>query len=113
MAELLYGRGTRSAQEVQQEIDTFWAELETSGQLRKEVVDAGVDLGALPTEARSEAIQVTVRGAGLDPTMVSLVVAFAPIANEALVSLWKRVLLPRIRDRYGRDAVREEKTPES
>jgi hypothetical protein len=40
-------------------------------------------------------------------------VAFAPVANAVLLSLWSKVLLPRIRSRYGRDAIRDEKPPES
>ena len=110
---LLYGRGTRSADEVQQEIDKFWAEVETSEQLRKDLADAGVDLSGVSGTERGNAIRVSVRGAGIEPTAVALVIAFAPVANEVLISLWKRVLLPRIRDRYGRDAIGDEKPPQA
>lgn len=112
MTELLYRRGTRSADEVQREIDKFWAELDTDD-LRKELADVGIDLDAVPAEERTSAIRVSVRGAGLDPLSVTLVVAFAPVANAVLLSLWRKVLLPRIRSRYGRDAIRDEKPPES
>jgi len=112
MTELLYGRGTRSADEVQREIDKFWAELDTSDELRKELADAGVDLDTVPVAERQDAIKVSVRGAGIDPASVSLIVAFAPVANAVLISLWTQVLLPRIRSRYGRDAIRDEKPAE-
>ncbi|MCA2211316.1 hypothetical protein [Jidongwangia harbinensis] len=110
MTELVYGRGTRSADEVQREIDRFWAELEHDDKLQAELRAAGLDLRAVPPERRPEAIQVRVRGAGLDPTSVALIVAFAPVANAVLVSLWEQVLLPKIRDRFGRDAIRDEET---
>jgi hypothetical protein len=113
MTELFYARGTRSADEIQREIDQFWAALDGSDENPKEVAEAGIDLGALSGAERQDAIRVGVRGAGVDPTAVTLVVAFAPAANAALISLWKQVLLPRIRSRYGRDAIREEKPPES
>ena len=113
MTELAYGRGTRSAEEVQREIQKFWAELDTSDEAAKRLADAGIDLDDLPREGRADAIRVSVRGAGVEPTAVALVIAFAPVANELLVSLWKEVLLPQIRNRYGRDAIRDEKPPES
>jgi hypothetical protein len=113
MTELLYARGTRSADEIQHEIDQFWASLDGSEGLGKELTDAGIDLGAVSEVARRDAIRVDVRGAGVDPTAVTLVVAFAPTANAILISLWTQVLLPRIRDKFGRDAIRDEKPPES
>ncbi len=113
MTELAYGRGTRSADEVQREIQNFWDDLDSSDELRKELADAGVDVDSLPQQNRENAIRVSVRGAGVEPTAVALVIAFAPVANEVLISLWKQVLLPRIRSRYGRDAIRDEKPPES
>jgi hypothetical protein len=109
MTELLYSRGTRSAEEVQREIDSFWDSLESDDDLRKEVRNAGIDDAELEGLDRQEAISVSVRGAGLDPTLVSLVVAFAPTVNAVIVSLWKKVILPRIRRKYGRDAVGSEK----
>uniref|UniRef100_UPI003F4987B1 hypothetical protein n=1 Tax=Actinoplanes sp. CA-084688 TaxID=3239901 RepID=UPI003F4987B1 len=113
MAELLYGRGRRSAAEVQREIDTFWAEVDTDDELRKELANAGIDLDEVPADERAGAIRVGVHGAGVDPGSVALIVAFAPVANTVLVSLWKQVLLPRIRSRYGRDAIQDERPPRS
>jgi hypothetical protein len=113
MTELVYGRGTRSADEVQREIEKFWTELDDSDELHKELVAAGIDIDSLPQDERADAIRISVRGAGVDPLTVSLVIAFAPAANAVLTSLWKQVLLPRIRSRYGRDAIRDEKPPRS
>ena len=60
------------------------------------VAEAGVDATSLPEDKRADAIRVSVRGAGVEPTMVSLIIAFAPAANEVLIALWKRLvgLLP-------------------
>jgi hypothetical protein len=113
MTQLMYARGTRSADEIQREVDKFWGELADDEQLRTEVAAAGIDAPAVLELKGPDAIRVGVRGAGLEPTAVALVIAFAPVANEVLISLWKQVLLPRIRSRYGRDAIRDEKPPET
>jgi hypothetical protein len=112
MTELVYARGTRSADEVQREVDSFWDAFEHDGELRQEVQDAGIELSELDAVNRQGGITVSVRGAGLDPALVSLIVAFAPAVNTVAVSLWKKVLLPRIRRRYGRDAVGHERPSE-
>jgi hypothetical protein len=113
MTQLMYVRGTRSADEIQREVDKFWDELADDEELRTELASAGIDAPAVLALKSPDAIRVGVRGAGLDPTTVALVIAFAPVANEMLVSLWKEVLLPRIRSRYGRDAIQDEKPPET
>jgi hypothetical protein len=113
MTELLYVRGTRSVEEIQQEIGRFWAEVDESDELRSELAAAAIDRDTLPSGGdREGAVRVGVRGAGLDPTAVAIVVSFAPVANTVLITLWKDVILPRIRRRYGRDAVRDERPPE-
>src|SRR5438552_12518786 len=113
MTEIWYVRGTRSADEVQREIDEFWAEFAASEQLRKEVGEAGIDPADLARLDPSTAIRTRVHGAGIGPDGVALVVAFAPIVNTAVISLWNKVILPRIRRRYGSDAIRPERPPES
>lgn len=112
MTEILYSRGTRSADDVQREIDSFWDAFDHDDELRKEVQDAGIETSELAQVDRQGAISVRVKGAGLDPALVSLVVAFAPAVNAVVVSLWKKVILPRIRRRYGRDAVGPERSSE-
>jgi hypothetical protein len=111
MTELRYARGTRSVAEVQHDVDEFWAEFVGGEELRKEVENAGFDVTMLDGVDREGAIRVSARGAGIGPETVAIVVAFAPAVNAALISLWTEVLLPRIRRRYGRDAIGDEQQP--
>jgi len=108
MTQLCYSRGTRSVDEVQRDVDEFWAEFVEGEELRKEVENAGFDVTMLDGVDREGAIRVSARGAGIGSETVAIVVAFAPAINAALISLWVKVLLPRIRRQYGRDAIREE-----
>ena len=109
---LSYMRGTRSADEIQREIDSFWESLYSNDELREKVKNAGIDIPEYAVDDWHDAIRVKVKGAGLDPSSVELIVAFAPTANAIAVSLWKKVILPRIKHRYGRDAVGEERSSE-
>jgi hypothetical protein len=111
MTELRYSRGTRSVDEVQRDVDEFWTEFANGEELRKEVENAGIDVAMLDGVDREGAIRISARGAGIASERVAIIVAFAPIINTALISLWTEVLLPRIRRRYGRDAIREEQHP--
>ncbi|MEU4161712.1 hypothetical protein [Actinoplanes sp. NPDC026670] len=113
MTELVYARGTRSAAEVQQDIDRFWDRLDDSDVVQA-LAEAGVDRRDLPPAGeREKTVQVSALGAGLDPTAVALIVAFAPTANEILITVWTQVILPRIRRRYGRDAVGDQRPPDA
>lgn len=106
--EITYLRGELSAEQLSKEIGDFWAELKVSSQLQTELAAAGFDLGALADVERSEAISVRVGSSGADPASVLLIIAFAPTANRVLKDLWATTLLPRIRRRWGDDAVRDE-----
>jgi hypothetical protein len=54
---------------------------------------------------RPDAVTVRVDGSGTDPTVVLLVIAFAPAGNRVLKDLWATAILPRIRRRWGEDAI--------
>jgi hypothetical protein len=45
---------------------------------------------------------------GVDPISTLLIITFAPAANRVLKDLWTTVLLPRIRRRWGDDAIGDE-----
>jgi hypothetical protein len=45
----------------------------------------------------------------VDPTTAVLLVSLAPSANRIIKDLWKKIVLPRIRERWGDDAIGEEK----
>ena len=101
---LVYSRGVLSAEQLQSEISQFWHELETSPALKAELKASEID----PEMLSENGITVHVGASGVDPTAALLIITFAPAANRALKDLWTTVLLPRIRRRWGDDAVGNE-----
>ena len=104
---ITYSRGLLSAEQVQQEIAKFWAELETSSELQGELASAGISDELLRSINPSDAITVRVDSSGVDPVTVSLIITFAPTVNQALKDVWNTVLLPRIRRRWGDNAIND------
>jgi hypothetical protein len=49
---------------------------------------------------------------GVDPTTAVILVTLAPSANLIIKDLWRKIVLPRIRKRWGDDAIGEEKRSE-
>src|ERR1017187_10215175 len=106
--DFTYIRGRLSADQIEGEIARFWAELKVSSELEDQLDAAGVSSGALTDIDRRDMIAVRVDSSGADPASVLLVIAFAPAANRVLKDLWATVLLPRIRRRWGDDAMGDE-----
>lgn len=100
-----YGPGSVTPAEIQRSIDEFWAEYERDPAVQQEVDRAGVDLASVDTADRPTLVRARPKGSGLDPATVELIVAFAPAGNYVAFSLWRDVLLPRIKHRRGEDAV--------
>jgi hypothetical protein len=108
LEELTYWRGQLSVERLQQEIAEYWTALEVSPELQSEATSAGLTRAMLGELDPADAISIRVDSSGVDPATVALVVAFAPTANRVLKDLWTTVLLPRIRSRWGDDAVGNE-----
>ncbi len=105
--ELTYSRGQLSAEQIQQEVAKFWAELETSSALQTELAAAGITSELLRDVNPSDAITVRVDSSGVDPVTVSLIIMFAPTANRVLRDVWTTAILPRIRRRWGDNAIED------
>ena len=105
--ELTYSRGQLSVEQIQQEIAKFWAELETSPELQAELAATGISREVLRDSNPNDAITVRVDSSGVDPVSVSLIIVFAPAANRVLKDVWTTVLLPRIRRRWGDNAIND------
>jgi hypothetical protein len=103
--ELIYARGQLSAESLQQEIARFWADVPESPELQAEVAAAGLDYPAPDNALLAGQITVRPGSSGADPVTVALIVAFAPAANRMLKDVWATVILPRIKRRWGQDAV--------
>lgn len=101
--EIDYKIGTLSADALNKELDEMWGALREDGALREEAAAAGIDLAEIDALERSP-IEVRSDEAGFDP--VSIVIVVAGIVAK---DLWKEVLLPRIRARYGAEAVGPER----
>lgn len=109
--EHVYSRGELSIDQIETEIAQFWQEFDTSASslLDSELFAAGLDQAALSNVDRRNGITIRASASGADPTVVLIIVSFAPSANRIVKDLWAAVLLPRIRRRWGNDAIGEEK----
>lgn len=102
---LVYSQGQLSAEQVEQEIRRFWGELDASPELQAELADKGLESVTLREINLADAIQVHTGPSSVDPLSVSIIIAFAPTASTVLKDLWSEVILPRIRRRWGDDAI--------
>jgi hypothetical protein len=106
--EFFYTHGELSIEAIQAEIAKFWAELNADTEIQSELAGVGLAPDAFLSIDLDQAITVRADSSGADPTSVLLIVALAPTANNILKDVWKTVLLPRIRRRWGQDAIGQE-----
>ncbi len=113
--ELVYARGDLSVDQVQAEIAQFWQALDNPGsseveaELSAKLSATGLDRAALASFDRGNAITVRAAASGADPIAVVLLVTLAPSTNRIIKDLWATIVLPRIRQRWGDNAIGEEK----
>ncbi|MQS17636.1 hypothetical protein F7Q99_36975 [Streptomyces kaniharaensis] len=100
--KLVYGPGAYSSSELQDLIAKLIAEAGEDSELRQEVERYGVD----PSQLSPDSISVRQDRANLDPVTASLIIAFAA---KPVKDVWTYVFLPRLRRRWGRTVVGEEK----
>ena len=107
---LFYARGELSAGQIEAEIARFWQDADKASNpgLDADLSEVGLDRAALAGVDRENAITVGNSMSGVDPTTAVLIVSLAPSANRIIQDLWQ-VVLKRIRDRSGADAIGEEK----
>jgi hypothetical protein len=113
--EQVYSKGALSIEQIRTEISIFWHDFDTSNNaaLDAELQAAGLDRRMFANVALESALTVQASASGADPTSVLIVVAFAPAANRMVKDLWTTVLLPRIRRRWGEDAIGDERRDRS
>ncbi|MCU1315200.1 MAG: hypothetical protein JWN63_522 [Candidatus Acidoferrum typicum] len=90
-----------------------WHELQTEGsEAREDAKRAGIDLETIPSTLE-KGLELRPSGAAFEPGSMALVVSgmLLHVAGQASLDLWKYVLLPRIRERWGDHALRERKQP--
>lgn len=111
--ELRYQWVDIPAETYSKDLDDFWAELQKQDSaLSKEAKELGIDTAPLQNVNRQDAISVTREGEGFDPATITIIVALAPVATAAIKALtpiiqdvWKHILLPRIVQRRGDQAL--------
>ena len=99
-----YERGALSAEALQMMINEIWREMRTSPQLEAEITAAGFNRETLP-QAEESPITVHAEASGVDPTVKVLTVTFAASGGQVFKDLWATIILPRIRQRLGDDAI--------
>ena len=86
----------------------LWAALQRNDSaLATEATACGIDLQQIAGLSRDQAITFHQDGAGFDPATTAIVVALAPVAAGIVRDLWKEIILPRLRQRLGNDALKE------
>jgi hypothetical protein len=103
--ELIYLQGQLSAEQVEQEIGHFWAELDTSAELQADLAAKGIDSATLRKIRPNDPIRVRAESTSIIPGHQTIRITFAPVANKILKDVWGAVILPRIARRWGADAI--------
>ena len=96
-----------SAAQVERALDEVWSELQNDPAARREVEALGVDPDALKATPRAEAVTVSSRAMGFGAE--AIIIAFLPLAVKIAGDVWQKIILPRLEQRLGRGALREEK----
>jgi len=95
--------------DIQKEVHIAWNQLhDPQSIIAHNAVRFGIEPSQLP-EKLEDILSVRPSGQGLDPSTIAIIVA---IINSSAVStvakdIWKYVILPHIRDRFGDNAIEE------
>jgi hypothetical protein len=99
--------------EVINEIDRIWSGLQSDEGLQQDAKDAGIDPSKIDGMKRTDALRVTTAAHGLTGAELFEITAVSAVTgmHVVLYDLWKRVILPRVQQRFGKDAVKERAAP--
>lgn len=101
-----YGQGSLAVGDLQTAVDAMWLSLESDPDLSASVEAAGIDVGELST---TQPLRIEPAPAGAFDTPAIVLTA----ASRVALHLWGSVFLPRLRQRYGADALRKERQREN
>lgn len=99
-----HARGTLTVAEIQAEIEIFWRDARSDAGLAAEARELGVDV--TDSSRSPDVLRVEAEGAGVDPAVALILVSLG--VRRVSADLWKYLVLPRIRRRWGDDAIGEE-----
>jgi hypothetical protein len=104
-----YEAGALSAKKLQEEIDRVLREIRTTSRLDAEIAAAGLNREELARIEESPVL-VSSTAAGIDPSVITISIVFiSALSPRILENLWGKILLPRIKQRFGNDAIGAEK----
>jgi hypothetical protein len=92
--------------EIANAVDEIWNDLKSDRDLRDDASTGGLDLKLIDAIS-SNPYEVKGAGQGLDPATIAVIVAFAPVAAEICRDVWRVVILPRLRQRFGQNSIRD------
>ncbi len=99
--------------EIQEFASSVWTELHCAGSAaHRQALRRGIDVSQLPKEL-GDALTIKPNVAGYDPSSILMLVTGAVLAGGSRVGLdvWKFVILPQFRARWGDHALREKREP--
>jgi len=94
-----------SVDSIQKEIDLVVSELREKGDLYLKAQESGIEVEKFFSHSESRAIEARVDESGFDVTAIA--VFFAPLILTVATDVWTKIVLPRLLERYGADAISE------
>jgi hypothetical protein len=99
------------SEQIEQESQQLLNALKTDARLREEASQAGIDLSGFDdsvAQASDEPlIKVEAESAGVAPGVIEISLIFAPVVAAIIQDCWTHLILPRLKRRYGVDAIEE------
>jgi len=100
------------------EVERLWVALMANGELSRRARGAGISAAAL-LRRRSDLIRLEELGSARERRIRTLTVSVGPAADAdradslvaVLTDVWRDILVPRLRNRFGADAMQEERPP--
>jgi len=119
MTDVLLYTSNRAVRELEVEVDRAWGAIRRSGELERRGVARGLPAILVHRLRRRDLVRLE-PGAGLDPVVSGVLVAFASAAGGEVARLiasfardvWGDVVLPRLRRRLGADALADADEPQ-
>ena len=114
-AELRYAEGTADIETLRAVTAAVWAELRQDGESRRELLAIAPPLREIVDDCECP-YEISPGSSGFDINGTALLISVGAwaanvasgVAQELILDAWRKVILPRIRDRLGSDAVGRE-----
>ncbi len=99
------------SEQIEEEALRLLDALKSDERLREEASRAGIDLNAFDASIAQEfedpLIKVEAESSGISPGVIEIALIFAPVAALIIQDCWTHLILPRLKRKYGVDAIEE------